>query len=77
MRVKCRINGELCCGRRKAKPRCVVCIPLLHGLGCRRDRLRSWLEVKLVGFTPSFVRFVTQGGRFVLPSRELSFWEDN
>jgi len=42
----------------------MVCIPLLHGLGCRRDGLPPCPEVKFVGFTPSFVRFVAQGGRF-------------
>ena len=45
-------------------PRYRICIPLLHGLGCRRDGLPPCPEVKFVGFTPSFVRFVAQGGRF-------------
>ena len=48
----------------KVYPRYRICIPLLHGLGCRRDGLPPCPEVKFVGFTPSFVRFVAQGGRF-------------
>ena len=40
----------------------MVCIPLLHGLGCRRDGLPPCPEVNVVGFTPSFVRFVAQEG---------------
>ena len=61
MCVKCRINGVVL--RTKGDLRCMACIPLLHGLGCRRGPLAAQcLEVKLVGFTPSFVRFVTREG---------------
>ncbi len=61
MCVKCRINGELCCGRRETRgawsaSRCCM------DLGAGEAVCTARPEVKVVEFTPSFVRFVTGEG---------------